>query len=751
MLYAQVERNNLRYSTISSMTRKYIEFLRISHLRGPNIWTYRPIIEAWVDIGDLEDSPSNTIPGFYERLLAWLPGLTEHRCGVGKKGGFMLRVREGTWPAHILEHITIELQNLAGMQTGFGKARQTSIRGIYKVAVRARDGRVSRAAIVAARDLVMAAIEDRPFDVATTVAELRELVDKHCLGPSTACIVDAATARGIPAIRLNDGNLIQLGHGSRQRRIWTAETDQTSAIAEGIASDKDLTKLLLSACGVPVPEGRVVESAEQAWEAAEDIGLPVVVKPVDGNHGRGVSVELKTQVEVEAAYPFALRHGSAVIVERFVPGNEHRLLVVGGKVVAASRGESAWVTGDGRLTVHDLVESQINSDPRRGLNEDAPLNKLLIAEDTSIRHDLERQGLGPYSIPEAGRRVLIQRNGNVAFECTDEVHREVAAVVGLAARVVGLDVAGIDVVAEDISRPLNTQRGAVVEVNAGPGLLMHLKPASGTPRPVGAAIAGHLFPADEEGRIPIVGLCGGRSSTQTAQLIALLMRISGWHVGLACAEGLFLGGRRLTASNPTRFDEGRRLLLNRSVDAAVFECTAEGILCDGLPYDKCQIGIVTAVGGGETLGEFYLNDDDQVFNILRTQIDVILPSGVAVLNAADARVVEMAPLCDGAVIFYGESSELPAIVKHRAEGGRVVFLSNGRLILATGNEEATLQAMGSRLETGMEVCSESILAAAAAAWALDIPMELMAAGIETFDAEQSALQAYASALAMHPH
>ena len=379
-----------------------IEFLRVNYVRGPNIWTYRPIIEAWVDIGALEDRPSNTIPGLYERLLEWLPGLMVHRCGVGEPGGFMSRVRDGTWPAHILEHITIELQNLAGMQTGFGKARQTSVRGIYKVAVRARDERVSRAALEAGRDLLMAAIENRPHDVHATVKQLQELVDRFCLGPSTACIVGAAAERGIPAIRLNDGNLAQLGHGSRQRRIWTAETDQTSAIAEGIASDKDLTKTLLGACGVPIPEGRVVDSPAEAWQAAEDIGLPVVVKPVDGNHGRGVSIELMTQAEVEAAYPFALRHGSEVMVESYIPGNEHRLLVVGGKLVAAARGESAWVTGDGVSTVHDLVEAQINSDPRRGVTEDAPLGKIRIDDDPSIKQDLQRQGLAPLAIPESG-------------------------------------------------------------------------------------------------------------------------------------------------------------------------------------------------------------------------------------------------------------------------------------------------------------------------------------------------------------
>ncbi|MEO8838468.1 MAG: cyanophycin synthetase, partial [Herbaspirillum sp.] len=292
------------------MNNKSIEIVNITPLRGPNIWTYRPVLEAWVDIGALEDCPSNTIPGFYERLSGWLPELIEHRCGVGVRGGFLQRLKEGTWPGHILEHVMIELQNQAGMQTGFGKARSTSTRGVYKVVVRSRDERVSRSALLAARDLVMAAIEDRPFDVAGTVKALRHMVDTLCLGPSTACIVEAAAERRIPFFRLNDGNLVQFGYGARQRRIWTAETDQTSAIAESIASDKDLSKTLLRSCGVPVPEGRPATDPADAWDAACDIGVPVVVKPSDGNHGRGVSTNLSTRAAIETAWGFANKEGS---------------------------------------------------------------------------------------------------------------------------------------------------------------------------------------------------------------------------------------------------------------------------------------------------------------------------------------------------------------------------------------------------------------------------------------------------------
>jgi cyanophycin synthetase len=507
------------------MQKKSIEFISMMSLRGPNIWAYRPVIEAWVDIGELEDFPSNTIPGFYERLSSWLPSLEEHRCSVGERGGFLQRLRQGTWPAHILEHVTLELQNLAGMPGGLGRARETPVRGVYKVIVRAWHEPVTKAALYAARDLVMAAIEDRPFDVQGAIEQLREMTDSLRLGPSTACIVDAADDRDIPTIRLSEDNLVQLGYGASQRRIWTAETDHTSAIAESISSDKDLTKRLLSACGVPVPEGQLVETAQEAWEAAESIGLPVVVKPIDGNHGRGVFTNLMTQSEIETAFAVAVDEGSGVVVERFVRGDEHRLLVVGNRMVAAARGDAATIVGDGVSTVDELIEIQLNSDPRRGRDEDHPLNFIRL--DSAAMLELSRQNLAPDSVPVDGRQVLIQRNGNVSIDVTDSVHPSVAATVALAARIVGLDIAGIDLVAEDISQPLQGQRGAIVEVNAGPGLLMHLKPAAGEPRPVGKAIIDHLFPDGEKGHIPIVGISGSKGKTTVAQLVARLLQLDG--------------------------------------------------------------------------------------------------------------------------------------------------------------------------------------------------------------------------------
>lgn len=715
---------------------KNIEILRIMSLRGPNIWTYRPTLEAWIDIGELEDCPSNTIPGFNQRLISWLPTLIEHRCSYGEPGGFVRRLDDGTWPGHILEHVTLELQNLAGMPGGFGKARETSVRGVYKIAVRARHEQVTRAALYAARDLVMAAIEDRSYDVAATIEQLHTMVDSLCLGPSTACIVDAADERKIPSFRLTDGNLVQLGYGIHQHRIWTAETDQTSAIAESISSDKDLTKSLLQACGVPVPEGKLVDNAAEAWEAAQDIGLPIVVKPCDGNHGRGVFINLSTRAEIETAYANALKEGSNVIVERLIPGHEHRLLIVGGRLAAAARGESVSVIGDGHSTILELVESQLNSDPRRGVLEEYPLSLVILEQEPTILLELQQQGFTPSSVVPKDKQVLIQRNGNVGIDVTDQVHPSVAAAASLAARVVGLDIAGIDLVVEDISRPLEQQQGAIVEVNAGPGLLMHMKPAKGNPRPVGRAIVAHLFAVEENGRIPIVGVSGTHGKTTVARLVAWLLHLHGKHVGLACSDGLYFEQRCIDKNNCAHWDAAQRVLINRAVDAAVFENGNAAILSEGLVYDRCQVGIVTNIDPTDSLPQYYIDNAEQMVKVTRTQVDVVLPTGVAVLNAADPLVAPMASLCDGEVIFFGQDSSLVVITKHLAENQRAVYIRNQQIVLATGNHEVPLidtPAVALLVEQPAAFQIDNVLAAVGAAWALGMPRDLILAGLETFN------------------
>ena len=731
-----------------------IQLLRVTYLRGPNVWTYRPVLETWLDLGELEDYPSHLLPGLTQRLLAWLPALEEHHCGVGERGGFLQRLEEGTWMGHVLEHVVIELLNLAGMPTGFGQTRSTSRRGVYRMVFRARDESVARCALQQGHGLLMAAINDQPFDVPAAIAAVREQVDDSYLGPSTAAIVAAATDRRIPHLRLTSGNLVQLGFGAQQRRIWTAETDRTSAIGEAIARDKDLTRRLLKSVGVPVPEGRVTSDPADAWDAAEEIGLPVVVKPLDGNHGRGVTLDLSSREEIEAAWHLARQHGSEVLVESFMPGHEHRLLVVGGQLVAAARGESAWIVGDGRSTVMQLIDLQLNTDPRRGVTEDHPLNRIDPHDDEVILLDLQRQGLTPDAVPSAGRRVLIQRNGNVSIDCTDEVHPEVAHAVTLAARTVGLDIAGIDVVAEDIARPLQAQRGAIVEVNAGPGLLMHLKPAAGQARPVGRAIVDHLFPEPQEGgreapgeagavrqwpgRIPIVGVSGSSGTQQIAQLSAWLLRLGGLHVGLACRDGLYLDRRCIDASSAIGWAAGRRLLMNRTVNAAVFEHSAATILREGLAYDRCTVGVVTDLDGLDGLESEDIQHSDQLSKVLRTQVDVVLEDGCAVLHAADPRIAAMAELCDGGVILYAVDGSLAAIAAHRQAGGRAAFLRRGQMILAHGTEEASVCSVDSLPLAASMLAPPTLLAAVSVAWAMALPRDLIVAGLKTFEPASAA-------------
>ena len=699
------------------------------------MWTYHPVIEVWVDIGDLEDYPSNLIPGFYDRLVKALPSLQEHRCSYGEPGGFLKRVQEGTWPAHILEHLTLELQNLAGIPGGFGKARDGDRRSVYKVIVSAINQEVTLTALKYARDLYLALVQDTKdpaAEVKAIIKNLRELSDDLLLGPSTACIVNAAEERGIPSIRLSSGNLVQLGYGAKQRRIWTAETDQTSAIAETISRDKDLTKSLLASAGVPTPRGRTVTSPDDAWEAAQDIGLPVVVKPIDGNHGRGVFINLYTQGEIEAAYAVAINEGSEVLVEKHIIGDEHRLLVVGNRVVAAAKGETVWVTGDNQHSIKELIEIQINSDPRRGTAEECPLNPVRI--DSAVELELARQQLTGTSIPTLDQKILIQSNGNVAFDVTDQVHPDVASQVALAARVVGLEIAGVDLVAQDISKPLEEQGAAIVEVNAGPGLLMHLKPASGSPQPVGKAITDHLFPPGANFRIPVVGITGEKGKTSVAEMIAHFLRLTNVNVGLACSKGLYFGNRVVQRSDSANWEDARRTLLNRTVDAAVIENNSLSMLIEGLTYDRCHVGVVLNMNPKANFPQYAIYDEDQVFSITRTQVDVVLPTGIAVLNADDEWVAKMAELSDGEVIFFTQDADSGLINTHLQNGGRAVIVGKQQIALKWGlNDQKSIPVpLPSHAAIDPQWHSQNLGAAIAAAWGLGIPFNVIEAGTETF-------------------
>ena len=711
-----------------------MQIRKVLALRGPNIWSRHPVLEAWVDLGPLKDSSSKDFPGFNDRLMAWLPSMIEHRCSVGERGGFFQRLRWGTYLAHTLEHTTLELETLAGTVVGYGRARETLTEGVYKVAIRYQEESLGRACLETARELLMAAVYDLPFDIAAELKRLHELAERACLGPSTTAIVEAAKLRNIPARRLNSGSLVQLGQGIKQRRIWTAETDSTSAIAESIAQDKQLTKTLLKSAGIPVPEGREADSPEDAWAAAQEIEGAVVVKPVDANHGRGVFMDLTEEQQVRTAYAEALKEGSGVIVERFASGSEHRLLVVGKNLVAGAGGEAAAVVGDGVHSIRQLIDLQINSDPRRGEDESFPLNTVHVDALTIV--EIERQGFTPDSVPAHGVKIIVRRNDNLSRDVTDHVHPSVADHAVMAAQIVGLDIAGIDLVVKDISRPLEEQGGVIVEVNAGPGLLMHLKPAIGKPRPVGEAIVNHLFPdLAETGRIPIVSVTGTNGKTTCTRLVNSILQAAGYHVGMTCTDGVSINGRLIDQGDCAGPRSARNVLLNPLVDAAVFEVARGGILREGLGFDKCDVAIVTNIGEADHLGKAYIHTPADMFKVKRTPVDVVLPTGTAVLNANEPLVVDMAPLSAGSVTFFCSDPANRVIQQHRSEGHRTVIARDGQVLLCAGDQETVLIGLqelpcthGGRV--GFQV--ENVIAAAAAGWALGILPKTIATGLQAF-------------------
>lgn len=713
-----------------------LDIREIHLLRGPNIWANYPVLEAWVDLGSLKDASSEEIPGFNERLKTWLPGMIEHRCSVGERGGFFQRLDRGTYPAHILEHVTLELQTMAGHELGFGKARETCVEGLYKVIVRYLDEVVVQECLRSARELLLAAYSGGTFDVAAEVTRLQDVVDRNALGPSTKAIVDAAKERGIPWRRLQEGrSLIQLGQGVKQRRIWTAETDRTGAIAEYIAQNKELTRTFLKQAGVPVPEGRIVNDPDDAWDAAEDVGLPVVVKPTDANHGRGVFIDLNTREQVGDAFPQALKEGTGVMVERFIPGVDHRLLVVGSDMVAASRGDPAIVVGDGESTVVQLIESQLNSDPRRGELETCPWDKIdTVKWDPVILTDLQNQGYQPDSVPHDGERVLVARFANWAIDITDEVHPSVREHVVTAAKVAGLDICGVDVVCEDISEPLENQGGAIVEINASPGLLMHLKPAVGKVRPVGEAIINMLYP-DGNGRIPVIGITGTHGKTTTTRLLAHLLKAAGKFLGVCHSDGLQFGERHAESKQGDRLFGTHGVLLHPWTEVAICETSAESIILEGMGYDQCQIGVVLNVGT-DHLGLGYMETMEQMAKVKRCVVDVVLPGGTAVLNATDAHVAGMAEFCKGSVLFFSHDAENAVLTEHRKQGKTGVFVKDEAVYLAEGAAERHLIKLG---EIGMPHTGhftfqiDNILAAIGAAWAHGLSDDALADGLRSFE------------------
>ena len=698
---------------------------RIRALRGPNLWSRHTALEAIVACTEAECA-IDRLPGFEPRVRSLFPAIGALRPG-GYGGPVSL--------AHVLESAALALQANAGCPVTFSHTAATLEPGVYQTVIEYSEEAVGRLALELAQALVFAALNETGFDVEAAIAQLRDLDEDERIGPSTGAIVDAAVARGIPYRRLTRGSLVQFGWGSRQRRIQAAELDATSAVSESIAQDKDLTKKLLLAAGVPVPTGRPVTDADDAWAAAQQIGLPVVLKPLDGNQGKGVTVNIVTRDHLDIAFRAAAEYGE-VMVEKFLPGNDFRLLVVGNKLVAASRREPPQVLGDGLHTVRELVDI-VNQDPRRGEGHATSLTKIRFDEIAVAR--LAVQDLTPESIPARGRRVILRNNANLstggtATDVTGDVHPEVAARAVAAAQMIGLDICGVDVVCESVLRPLEAQNGGVVEVNAAPGLRMHLSPSYGKGRAVGGAMINELFAHGDDGRVPVVAVTGTNGKTTVTRLIAHLLTASGLRCGMTNTDGVYVDGRQTDSGDCSGPKSARNVLMHPDVDAAVFEVARGGVLREGLGFDRCQVAVVTNVGSGDHLGLNYITTVEDLAVLKRVIVQNVAPTGYAVLNAADPIVAAMAPTCPGHVIFFAADRHHPLMATHRAQGKRTVYVDGNAIVAAEGawRERVPLQHVPLTRGGSIAFQVENVMAAVAAAWAVGIQWETIKSGLASF-------------------
>jgi len=702
-----------------------MEVSRIRALRGPNLWSRHTAIEAIVTCA-VDERAKAEIPGFEPRLRALFPAVGELRPH-GYVGNISL--------AHVLERVALALQAQAGCPVTFSRTSATLEPGVFQVVVEYSEEPVGRKAFELALALIDAARRDTAFDVAAAIAELRDTDEDVRLGPSTGAIVDAAVARGIPYRRLTEGSLVQFGWGSRQRRIQAAEVDSTSAVAESIAQDKDLTKLLLRSAGVPVPLGRPVSDPDDAWAAAIEIGLPVVLKPQDGNQGKGVTVNIVTRDHLNIAYKAAAEYGE-VMVEKFLPGNDFRLLVVGDKLVAAARRDPPQVIGDGEHSVRQLVDI-VNQDPRRGEGHATSLTKIRFDEIAIAR--LKVQNLEPDSVPVKGQRVILRNNANLstggtATDVTDDVHPDVAARAIEAAQMVGLHICGVDVVCESVLKPLEEQSGGIVEVNAAPGLRMHLSPSYGKGRNVGEAMVANLFGPGDDGRIPVVAVTGTNGKTTTARLIAHIIAGSGMRIGMTNTDGVYVNGRQIDSGDCSGPRSARNVLMHPDVDAAVFETARGGVLREGLGFDRCDVAVVTNIGAGDHLGLNYITTVDDLGVLKRVIVQNVAPTGYAVLNAADPIVAGMAASSPGGVIYFAVDRQQPVMATHRAQGHRCVYVDGDAIVAAEGpwREKVFLRDIPITRNGTIGFQVENAMAAVAAAWGLGLHPDTIRRGLASF-------------------
>ncbi len=703
-----------------------MEVSRIRALRGPNLWGRHTAIEAIVKCSEAEQDITK-LAGFETNLRALFPEITFLQL-AGHNEAVPL--------AHALEIATLCLQAQAGCPVAFSRTAATIEKGTYQVVIEYTEEAVGRKAFDLAQQLCLAAQKNSSFDLAATLAELREIDEDERLGPSTGAIVQAAIARSIPFRRLTRGSLVQFGWGSKQRRIQAAETDRSSAIAEAIAQDKQLTKKLLEATGLSVPAGRPVSSADDAWAALCEIGAPIVVKPLDGNQGKGVTVNVVTREHLNIAYHAATTISDDVLVEKFIPGSDFRLLVVGNQMVAASRRDPPQVIGDGVHSVRELVE-MVNADPRRGEGHATSLTKIRIDEIALAR--LSLQGFTPDSVPTKGARVVLRNNANLstggtATDVTDDVHPEVAASAVAAAQMIGLDVCGVDVVCDSMLQSLQDQGGGIVEVNAAPGLRMHLQPSFGKGRAVGEAIISMMFGKENNGRIPLVTVAGTNGKTTTVRLTAHILSCNGLRVGMTNSDGVYIQNKRIDTGDCSGPKSARNVLMHPDVDAAVLETARGGVLREGLAFDMCDVAIVTNIGMGDHLGLSYISTVEDLAVVKRVVVQNVAPHGTAVLNATDPMCVQMADICPGSVMFFANDRHHPVIAMHRARGHRVVYVEEGHIVAAQKESEHRIPLANIPLtrngSIGFQI--DNAMSAIAAAWALNISWETIHTGLATF-------------------
>ncbi len=665
-----------------------MKILEIRAMRGPNYWSVRrhKLIVMKLDIQELEELPTNKIDGFADRLEAMFPSMYEHRCSEEKAGGFFQRVRLGTWMGHVIEHIALETQTLAGMEVGFGRTRSTSEEGVYNVVFAYMEEKVGIFAAKSAVRIADALVKGEHYDLSSDIQSMREIREDERLGPSTGSIVEEAASRGIPWIRLNRRSLVMLGYGINQKRIQATVSSQTSNIGVEIACDKEETKNLLDAAGVPVPKGYIIYDEEDLEDAVRKIGYPIVLKPVNGNHGRGATINISTWEEATEALTIAKRISRGVICEKFITGFDFRLLVINYKLIAAAKRTPACVMGDGKLTVQQLID-EVNTDPRRGYGHEKVLTAIKVDEMTL--NILKERNIGLDDVLPKDETLYLKSTANLstggtATDVTDLVHPYNVFMAERIARIIGLDICGIDIMAPDLTTPIKENGGSILEVNAAPGFRMHIAPTEGLPRNVAEPVIDMLFPPGTSARIPIIAITGTNGKTTTTRLTAHIVKTMGHKVGFTTTDGIYIQNRMLQSGDCTGPVSAEFVLKDPSVDFAVLETARGGILRSGLGFSQCDIAIVTNVAA-DHLGLKDINSIEDMARVKGVVPESVRKDGTAILNADDDLVYAMREGLKCKVALFSLDENNPRIIEHCNAGGLATIVENGYVTVCKGN------------------------------------------------------------------